>query len=51
MALAFFWVLFNIKPTQLGDGGTAPFWLLVQWVESSIFIWSQCHLRFGKPRL
>lgn len=24
MALAFFWVFLNIKPTQLGDGGTAP---------------------------
>lgn len=37
-------VFLNIKPTQLVDGATAPFWLLVPWVQAPIFVWSQCHL-------
>lgn len=51
MALAFFWGFFNIKATQLGDGGTALFWLLVQWVQPPILCGRSVILCFGKPRL
>lgn len=47
MALAFFWGVLNIKPTQLGDEGTALFKILVQWVQPPILHGPSVNLALG----